>query len=166
MKNIRINEDKFELNTAFMSNFEKLFKIEPTAVINSGTVRETKKTEKSVASKEFSFDYLRSRRLFMLNYLTEMDIHSKLNEKEIKESLEKPKHCSLTCENGCEKIQKFGLNSIESTRINAEMIKDELHEHGHPKSRKKKNGKWRTVTEAREELRLHYLYAHAKNLRR
>ena len=52
------------------------------------------------------------------------------------------------------------MNTDKKTKLSQNQILDELKQHGHPKSRKMENDRFRNTSEAAEELARHYEYVH------
>ena len=77
-----------------------------------------------------------------------------------------PKFCIYCCHN-CRAIKNFSIQDLKKPNfIHQSKINDELHLHGHKKSLlMPKTKKFRTVSQAKEELIAHYEAFHKQNLK-
>ncbi len=157
-------EKDLVLKTHFMSDqpcFERLnFKITHGILENTERLSHDK-----VKPLEVKSDYLKTK---MFNWKIMQQIKKNfINESEVlsDQIVHKPavnaylNFCKSSC-NECKQNCFFRLSQIiDNSPVKLSEINEELKRHGHPKNRKR-NGINRTLTEAKSELKKHYLTFH------
>jgi len=156
------------LKTHFMSDqscFEILnFKItygilENTKRLSIDKVRPLEAKSDYLKSKMFNWKLIQRKKK---NFINESEVFSDqmVNKPDINTYLN---FCKVSCKE-CTQNCFFRLSQINDESLAKQSeINEELKRHGHPKSRKR-NGINRTLSEAKSELKKHYLKFHFNNL--
>jgi len=144
--NFYTDDDSYVLKSHFMSDQSEFEIIQTTEKNTIDKITTNKKVDK-IAPVVFSSSYLSQK---MINDNRQRNLSYN--------------HCKAACSH-CKKNCEFRLSELNSENLTQVQVTKELHEHGHPKSRKDRATRTnRTLAQAKIELYNHYRNFHFLNL--
>ncbi len=168
--NFYTDDDSYVLKSHFMSDQSEFEIIQTTEKNTIDKITTNKKVDK-IAPVVFSSSYLSQKmmkwRVMQREkkpFIAESQISSDNRFNDNRQRNLSYNHCKAACSH-CKKNCEFRLSELNSENLTQVQVTKELHEHGHPKSRKDRATRTnRTLAQAKIELYNHYRNFHFLNL--